>query len=692
MTAAWLWPLLADLDGSVLGDRPNDASSTVRDYWAAERSGKTPFTLERDAYIGAPEGRRSLAAIQIANAVQPTFVWALKDVTGLLAALNVFLVLGFVLSAFVTFLLLGQLGLGFLPSIFGGYVYGFSPWLFEQAFAGHVNLVHAWVLPLLVLALLRMRSQRTVVSAGLAGLAIALAFYVQSYLGLLAGAAAVVFLAVELGVARTWTERRRALSLFAVALASALVALGPAVAATLVQNDELSGVFATPSSDFFGADISSYFIPSARQPLAERFLADDSWPPPHLGDAVVFFGYSTLGLALAGLVPAARRHPAIAASPERAIAVLFAAVLLPLAFITSLPPRVSIAGLDVPTPSHVIGEVTVAWRIYSRFGLLVGLALVILAASALHVFIARNGHRGRWVAAGLIAFAALELAPGVTVPIWASNPTPPYVQWLAKRPAGIVANYPLRVRTPQRGAATWVEHAKSTAYYQTKHGHPIYAIEEGFSARSEAIRLLSQSLQETESTSFLAAEGVTYVLVHDEVYRAMGEDAPTPADGEYRYVTELDGVRVFVLRSKSRAESVDDLLEASVGRLARLQGLRAAFGVSGFYDPEIVGRWLYQDGVIQISNESTAERFRFSLRGVSNRQPRTLELRNDEGTILGSAKVLTTRTKISFGPFPLPRGRSDLVLHTTPGPEPFQAADERITSVHLSSLSIEAVR
>lgn len=132
-----------------------------------------------------------------------------------------------------------------------------------------------------------------------------------------------------------------------------------------------------------------------------------------------------------------------------------------------------------------------------------------------------------------------------------------------------------------------------------------------------SIRLLSEALNEV-STSFLAAERVKYVLVHDAVYRALREDPPTPDEREYRYVTELEGVRVFVLRFKPRTASADDLLDANVGLLARLQGLRAGFGVSGFYKPEPNGRWLYQDGVIQVSNESTADHFRINPRGLSN--------------------------------------------------------------------------
>lgn len=690
-TGLWLLPVLADLDGRILGERANDTTSTARDYWVAEQSGRTPFTLREDRFIGAPEGRPSVSAIQIANAVQPAFVWALKSAIGTLPALNVFLLLGFLLTAFMTFVLLSQLGLGFLPSIFGGYVFGFSPWLFEQGFAGHVNLTHAWVLPLIVLALLRLRRRRTIANASLVGLALALAFYMQSYLGLLGSVAAVIFIAVDFGSRPTWSERLWSLTLFDVSCVFTFLALLPAVATALVQRDDVAGAFSTQSSDFFGAKPSAYVVPSARQPFAEQFLASDSWPPPYIGDAVVFFGYSTITLAIVGLILAIRRHPTLAMRPDRPFAVLFAAILLPLAFVISLPPQLSVGGLEFPTPSVLIGEITSAWRIYSRFGVLVGLALAILAAYALHALILRYGPRGQWLVAGFIAVAAFELAPGPPVPTWAANPVPAYVKWLANHPGGIIAQYPLR----EYGTAESVAHTKAALYYQTKHGHPIFATDEAFAfTREESIRLLAGSLHEARASLLLALEGVKYVLVHDKVYRALDQEPPTPSRRDYRLIAEVDDVRIFTLRNRPRTRTVDDILDApaSVARLATLRGLSIQLGREGFYTVEPSGwRWLNQGGVIEFTNASTAELFRVEFQAFTNRQPRTLELRSPDGTVLDSVQVLTSTTDVSFGPLTLPRGRFELVLHAIPGPEGFEVPDGRIVSVYVSPPSIKTV-
>lgn len=692
VTALWLLPVLADLNGRVLGERPNDTTSTVRDYWVAEQSGKTPFTLRRDRFIGAPEGRPAVSAIQIANAIQPAFVWAVKSATGTLAALNLFLLFGFLLTAFVTFVLLSQLGLGFLPSLFGGYVFGFSPWLFEQGFAGHVNLVHAWVLPLLVLALLQVRRRRTIISAALVGATLALAFYMQSYLGLLAAAMATTFLVIDLVTSRTWSERLWSLTLFDIACIAALVALAPPIATGLLQRDDVSGAFATESADFFGARASWYVIPSARQPVAKPFIESDTWPPAHVGDAVVFFGYSTIALAIVGLVLTARRRSILTAQSDRRFALLFAAVLLPTAFVTSLPPRISVGGLELPTPSVLIGSVTSAWRIYSRFGVLVGLALAILAAYTLHALIARYGRRGKWVAAGLIAVAAFELAPGPPVPTWATDPEPAYVTWLRNHPGGIVAHYPL----DDYDTAESVGYAKAALYYQTRHAHPIFGIDEGFAlSRAESIRLLSRQLAEPRASLLLALEGVKYVLVHDDIYRAIGEDPPTPSRREYRPVADVDGVRIFALRNRNRRRSVDDILGSvtSLAQLANLRGLTIQLGKAGFYkvEPQTGWRWLHQDGAIEVINASTADRFQLKLQAFTNRQPRTLELRRRDGTVLDRVEVLTSTTDVTFGPFSLPRGRIELMLHATPGPEPFEVPDGRVTSVYVSPPSIQVV-
>ena len=125
VTILWLLPLVAHL-GSSVSNEASDATSGARDYWAAERQGATPFTLDHDRLMDAPEGTDVSAAVQIANGIQPAFVLVAKELVGFVAALNLYMLLGFVLSGFLMFVLLDRLGLHVLASAFGGYVYALS--------------------------------------------------------------------------------------------------------------------------------------------------------------------------------------------------------------------------------------------------------------------------------------------------------------------------------------------------------------------------------------------------------------------------------------------------------------------------------------------------------------------------------------------------------------------------------------
>ncbi len=135
----------------------SDSTAQIRDYWAAENQGETPFTMTGDQLNGAPEGRPLSPAIQSANAFQPGFVWMSKGIFGLIGAWNVFLLLGFVGTAIAAFSLLDRLGCTFLPSLFGGYVFAFNPWAIERALAGHIAFLHGWIFVVLIAALMRSR-------------------------------------------------------------------------------------------------------------------------------------------------------------------------------------------------------------------------------------------------------------------------------------------------------------------------------------------------------------------------------------------------------------------------------------------------------------------------------------------------------------------------------------------------------
>src|SRR5262249_52106266 len=147
---------------------------------------RNPLTFTHDALLGAPEGVARTPATVLANGgIQTAFVWWLRGGLGLVGAWNAYLFLGLVGTGLARFRLLDSLGCTVVASLFGGYVFAFSPYAMERVYAGHADLMQNWVFVLLLVALLRLRARQTLGSASLVGATLGVAFYLSSYQGLL---------------------------------------------------------------------------------------------------------------------------------------------------------------------------------------------------------------------------------------------------------------------------------------------------------------------------------------------------------------------------------------------------------------------------------------------------------------------------------------------------------------------------
>lgn len=555
LTVVWFAPLILHLDSLVLGG-PSDATAAIRAYWAIHEQGGTPFTFTRDYLNGAPEGVRWHSAIIIVQPVQSFVVWALHPFFGFVGGFNLFLLAGFVLTGFFGFALLDRLGMHPLASFFGAYVLTFNPWMFERAFAGHAAFNHVWIFLALILALLRLSERRTIAAAGLAGLCFGGTFLFAAYFGLLASVIVVVYAVFELVRVPGWTEKRRTLALGCVVVGVTLLCLLPGLIAYKQDQESVARAITKSSIELqqFGAETVSYLVPSRGHPVFGGFARGvDS--AAFYSERTLYFGWTTLLLAAAGAFLLIRRDPAVFGHVTRRHAVIFAAMLLPVAYWSSLRRVVHVLGIPIPTLSYFAEHVTTFYRVYARFGVIVGIALVILAAPALDRLI----RRVRWgVALGcaLLLLVMFELLPARPT-VWADASSPPvYDRWLSQRPRGIVAHYPTRAdKVPT------VELMGREIYYQMFHRRPLYNIVgSGEGTREEAIRILSQDLTDPATPRILAAQGVVYVLAHDDIYRAQGEPAPMASAG-LRLIKSFPGVRVFEVREDVDPVDLDPLLE-----------------------------------------------------------------------------------------------------------------------------------
>lgn len=693
VVAIVFWPLTRDLDGTMLGGAERggagcpaglcaDGTGTVRDYWAAEAQGSNAFQLHRDELNGAPEGIPRAPAIAVANAIQPGFVLAARSMTSWVTAFNLFLLLGFALTAAMMFTFLERIGASLPAAVFGAYAFSLSPFALEKAIAGQIGFVHAWVFPLVALAFLRMRDRQTLASAAILGLSTATAFYVHSYFGFIALLELTILgLLHLLEPARSQGQRMRRLELGAVTLGVTIAALLPPLVVSALDRERVDRLIVNTSEDVdrLAADLPAYLLPWQRSPLFGD-LTLSVWDPNTSGEPSLFYGYVTLALAAAAALVAWRR-------PDRRFTVAAAASFVLAGFLFSLPRTVELAGLSVPTPSLITSAVFSFIRNYARFGVLVGFGLVTLAAVALtHLSRLRWG---RLAPVGAAALLLLEIAPIRALAHFDATRPPAYATWLREQPAGIVASYPT-VTTEE----PVIRVSETDFYAQTFHGKPLYGLWAGSvgGTREEAIRILSRNIDDPLTPAILAAEGVRYAVVHDDAYRALGRVPPRIGDGMTR-AARFGDVRVFVVTANPANLELE--LEEHRADIALVQGLEqpSLRYVSGFYDPEpfngIQRRWLGANARIQVTRTRTGGVFRLTGLAFSASRERLVELVDSDGRVLARQAIPTSEVELNLGPFRLGKGQTSLFLRTDPPPELLAPGDSRVASLFLAPLSIQ---
>jgi hypothetical protein len=678
LTTLWAFPIVDHLNSRILGG-PSDATSTIRDYWSIEQQGGNPFTLKRDALISAPEGLSLAPGTAVANAVQPAFIWALKDEVGLVAAWNLFVLAGMALTGAMTFTLLTRLGVGRLAAAFGSYAFAFSGYLVDKAYAGHGGLVQAWVFPLLLLALIRADLRRTRLGAASAGFVCALAFYLHTYYGAFALFLVVLFFLYA-------TARRRdeplwpSLRPLGIALGTVLVLLLPALVAIRELNPatKASGSHPLDSLQQFGARIPAFFLPSTWSPLGHLIPSSLEAQLVNSGEPSLFFGYTTLILAAAWLVVIRKADVDIG----RRWTTWFAALLVGTSFLFSLPREFAIGPVHVPAPSWFLGHFTTTLRVYARFGVLVGLGLVILAAFGLERLERARGRR--WALACLVLLA-LELTPTLPAKAWVANDPPASDRWLARHPGGEVAIYPL---AGDRKAAQRLNGEEY--YFQRFHGHPVFStVEASMPKQAIALRLVAQYFTASWTPHILAAEHVRYVVIRTDVYRELGEAPPVLSPKSFRLLAKVPDARIYrVLAAPLDVAAFFRGHGAELATAAGQQPPRDSFR-KGFYPPEnfkynVLWRWLQQDGTINIRPTGGPTAMELHALAFSNGAPRTLQVYGPGHRLLGSAPIPTNLETITIGPFSIGPGTTTFTLHVTPGPQTLGPTDPRVASIYLS--------
>jgi hypothetical protein len=397
--------------------------------------GHSPLTSD---WIGWPQGANlawNTTMIPFGLAMTPVELLA-----GPVVAFNLAITLAVALTAFAAFLALRRYT-GELAAAAGATLFGFSPYFLAHAGAGHVNLVAAAAIPMLLVLLdevvVRQRLGWLGGGALLGGLVALQAYAAEELVAteVVAAAAGLLVLAAVAAPAARIVMWRRAAWRTAWTVAAALpvfaVVAGPLLWTQFLGANHISG--AVQPRGRYVTDLANLVVPTATQALAPaRATALSGGFTGNLGE---WSGY--LGIPL--LVAAA----ATLAWQWRRTVVRWAAGMAVVMSVLSLGPVLHVGGADtgISLPWRVLGHLPLLDNVLpGRMSVYVFLCLALLVACGVDALV-RTRHAVAYAGALLVVAAvAAPLAPAVPFP---SRPaTTPAVftsAALQKLPQGSVA-------------------------------------------------------------------------------------------------------------------------------------------------------------------------------------------------------------------------------------------------------------
>jgi O-antigen/teichoic acid export membrane protein len=520
LVCALFAPIVAHFGSTVIGTLGSDSTGSVWWFWQlAHESGYHLLGTTHHTLTGAPLGWDEGNGLNLQWLLPYYPGYLATKVVGEVAAYNLVVLSGYVLSGAVMYAVARYLGCSRLVSAWAGFVFVIFPW--HLARAEHASLVHIEVLALLILTLVAAARTPSWSRFALVGAATLACWLTSGYYG---AEALITAPAFGLGAALA-LDRRRGLRLAGGLAVGALLAT-----AVLSLGSFTSGVNRGAGLHREATDLSNLairgqdvLVPSDGNLVVGGALR--SWRSTHLHgtnvtEASDYLGWLTIALAVGWIIVAWRRRDSL-----RPVTLGLGTVVV-VGLLFALPSPIG----GVWMPSRLLWEVVPAFRVPSRWTPLIMAALIPLAALGLQALTNRFGRRSL-LAAALVGAAAvfsfLELAIEPADKRFRTKPVPSEYKTVESAPPGIVAEYPLGSSDVFR-------------FWQREHGRPLVNGAPAATSADEA-RLVLLDPAATGTAPALKLLGVSTIVVHKHAVAdvEVAPRTPTASDG-YRLLASYD--------------------------------------------------------------------------------------------------------------------------------------------------------
>jgi len=502
-----LWPVVSNLDSTFVGREGSDAAGTVGWLWRLQQEGYHLFGSTTHVLTGAPIGWEEANGLNLQWLLFYYPAYLATKVVGEVAAFNLVVVSGYVLSGAAMYLLTRYLGCARLVSAWAALVFIVFPWHLQRA--EHPGFLHLEVLVLLILVLIAAAERPTWWRSLLVGLATLSCWLAVGYFGVMATIGACAF---ALGAAVVVGGRVRGRVVVALTAAAFLATALMAVAGISGGVGSGGGLKREVGDlSVYGLRPAELVVPSAENLVIGNRLESYHAERLHGSNPIEtdnYVGLLTIGLAAAWLLLAWRRRTSLGRRVRLATAGLVGVLVAAAAF--SAPSPVGVFGLEWSwPPSRVLWELIPAFRAPSRWIALLATALVPLAALGLQAAWTTLGRRrgttrgvsfsqvGLVGAAMLVSF--LELTTDPADSLVRTDSVPPYYAAVSRTHRGLLAEYPLRA-------------SEIYTLWQREHGRPLLnGAPEGTAADDARRVVLDPAAPGTASA--LALLGVTAIVI-----------------------------------------------------------------------------------------------------------------------------------------------------------------------------------
>jgi hypothetical protein len=455
LTMAVMWPAVAHFRTNAMVDGSDGAVFSWL-WWEMPRAvahGSNPYGTN---LLFHPSGAD--LSLTTSAPLVGLVTWPVQIAFGPTAQVNLVQLGSMFLAGWATYLLAEAVCRNRGAAFVAGVAFAMLPARFVHV-DGHLNLVETGVLPFGLLVFLRFSEAPTTRGAIRVGVVMGASFLVDPQLALLLGVGVTVLALARRRLLLEHAHRVVGGALVALVVASPLLLpMGVALAAgNGTQTDATSDAVA------FSASPVSWILP----PLDRLWLGHLAMIEPVTPslEGVAYPGFVMLGLAVAGA--------AVSSRDRRRGWVAMAAV----GFVLSLGPYPLVGDryLEVPLPFSLLRLIPGldALRVPGRFALLGGLAVQVLAASALAAM-ARRIPRKAPLVIGLVALVtAAELWPR-SLPSRPNDVPTPYERIAEQPDDGVVLEIPLKWSTGHDSYG-FDGHQPNFMFllYAMVHGHPL---------------------------------------------------------------------------------------------------------------------------------------------------------------------------------------------------------------------------